>query len=98
MVAQVKQRLNARRQYGLADRAKQLGWTTVEIIEDAGFQDCARAVAWCRFLMISGIWPGSTPPVPAHTAFRSSPWPKWQPDFPASAPLIGERHFIERYD
>ena len=31
-----------RRQYGLADRAKQLGWATVEVVDDAS---AARAAA-----------------------------------------------------
>jgi hypothetical protein len=46
-----------RRQYGLADRARQLGWTTVEIIDDdpgrdgstdpaTRTQDAAIQIAW----------------------------------------------------
>src|SRR5215472_2744724 len=31
---QLLHNLESRRQYGLADRARQLGWTTVEVIDD----------------------------------------------------------------
>ena len=41
-----------RRQYGLADRAKQLGWTTVEIIDD----DLDRAAA-SLVQALSDCWP-----------------------------------------
>jgi hypothetical protein len=42
------------RQYGLADRARQLGWTTVELIDDdlgrsgAASVDRASSVCWLR--------------------------------------------------
>jgi len=44
-----------RRQYGLADRARQLGWTTVEIIDD----DLGRSAAASPVPASSGFWPQS---------------------------------------
>ena len=44
------------RQYGLADRARQLGWTTVELIDmisaarEAASIDRASSVCWPRFV------------------------------------------------
>jgi hypothetical protein len=46
-----------RRQYGLADRARQLGWTTVEVIDDdlgrsgGGINRAASSACWLRFVM-----------------------------------------------
>ena len=44
-----------RRQYGLADRAKQLGWTTVEIIDD----DLGRSGGGLPVQASSDCWPQS---------------------------------------
>ena len=44
-----------RRQYGLADRAKQLGWTTVEIIDDDSDGRAAASLVQAS----SDCWPQS---------------------------------------